>query len=212
MLDQTSDFSLLERDFHLALEAFDFRVMGGFAPYRHYLELLSKWNRAYNLTALRDPHAMLTGHILDSLSVLPYVTGEECLDVGTGAGLPGLILAIANPGQFWTLVDSNIKKTRFVNQAIMELGLKNAEAVHIRIEEFDEKAAFDTVICRAFTSLTAYFQSCHGFIKPGGKLLAMKAVLPEQEIESLRHCTNEIDFYPINVPGLEANRGLVSIR
>ena len=210
MPDQTLDFGGLEQRFHLALEAYDFRVMGGFAPYRQYMELLSKWNQAYNLTAIRDPEAMLTGHIFDSLSVSPYVTGEECLDVGTGAGLPGLILAIANPGQFWTLVDSNIKKTRFVSQAIMELGLKNAEAVHIRIEEFDEKTAFDSVICRAYTSLAAYYQNCHEFIKPEGKLLAMKAALPKQEIESLKQFTSNIDFYPIRVPGVETTRGLVS--
>ncbi len=210
MLDKTLDLTHLEQPFHLALEAFDFRVVGGFAPYRHYLELLTKWNKAYNLTAIREPKAMLTNHILDSLAVSPYIKGDNCLDVGTGAGLPGLILAMANPGQFWTLLDSNIKKTRFVNQVIMELGLKNVTVVHDRVEEFDDQQAYDAVICRAYTSLAAYYQGCHKFIKEDGQLFAMKASLPKEEIVGLKEYTNNIEYYPIHVPGLDAERGLVS--
>ncbi len=211
MPSQLADVSSLEQRFYLALEAFDFRVVGGFAPYSQYLELLAKWNKAYNLTAIRDRESMLTSHVLDSLAVSPYAQGEECLDVGTGAGLPGLILAIANPGQFWTLLDSNTKKTRFVSQVVMELGLKNVEVVHKRIEEYDEPGSFDTVICRAYTSLQVFYQYCYRFLKPEGRLLAMKAAFPEEEIESLKRLTDNIEFHPIHVPGMAGNRGLVVI-
>lgn len=209
MPEQTFDVSRLEQTFHLAIETFDFRVMGGFAPYQQYLELLLKWNQAYNLTAIRDPISMLFSHVLESLAVSPYTEGEECLDVGTGAGVPGLLLAIANPGQFWTLLDSNIKKTRFVSQVVMELGLKNVDVVHKRIEEFDEQGSFDSVICRAFTSLSGFYQSCLPFIKTEGKLLAMKAAFPKEEIAGLKKHTENLAYHQVKVPGVDKPCGLV---
>ena len=203
----------LQLQFHQALAGFDFRVVGGYAPYRHYIDLLLKWNKAYNLTAIRDPAQVMSHHVIDSLAITPYLQGEECLDVGTGAGLPGLILAIANPNQFWTLIDSNIKKTRFVAQAIMELKLKNVEVIHMRIEEYDEHGSFDTVVCRAYTCLSGFYQKCRPFIHDKGVLLAMKsAAFPKEEVDSLKTLTNDIEIYPVTNPVLEKNRGLIACR
>jgi 16S rRNA (guanine527-N7)-methyltransferase len=176
-----------------------------------YLKLLDKWNHKHNLTAVRHPQDMLTKHVLDSLAVLPYVTGERLLDVGTGAGLPGLMLAIARPDMQFTLLDSHARKMRFVTQAAIELGLKHVETRSMRIEHYQPDVLFDGVISRAYTSLDGFYQQTRRFLKPDGQILAMKGAVPEQERENLAQTGVKIHVYRLNVPGLEAERHLVVI-
>lgn len=170
-----------------------------------YLHLLEKWNRAYNLTAIREIDEMIPRHVLDSLSVLPFITGPRTLDLGTGAGLPGLVLAMALPDRHFVLLDSNRKKTQFVTQAVVELSLPNVAVVHARCEEFSPDHTFDHVISRAFTSLADFHHVaaplCHGSV------LAMKGRLEDAEwraVEAL-HPRRE----RLTVPGLDAARHLV---
>lgn len=146
------------------------------------IALLAKWNRAYNLTAVRDPLEMVSRHLLDSLAVLPFLTGRRCLDIGTGAGLPGIPLAIMRPDMAFVLLDSNGKKIRFVRQAVLELGLENVEPVHARVEAYVPEAAFDLLIARAFTSLPEMLKLTRHLRGEKGVLLAMKAKLPAAEL------------------------------
>ena len=134
--------------------------------YLSYIELLAQWNTAYNLTAVRDPEKMLAYHILDSLAILPYVRGDQCLDIGTGAGLPGIILALSRPDTHWVLLDGNSKKTRFVQQAVLTLNLKNVEVIYCRVEHYDSENRFSTIVSRAFASLAAFFDCSHRLLAP----------------------------------------------
>ncbi len=147
-----------------------------------YLLLLNKWNKAYNLTAVRDPVQMITRHLIDSLTILPFLQGKRFLDVGTGAGLPGMVAAIAVPDTQWVLLDSNFKKTRFLTQAVIELGLDNVQVVHARVEDYRDPSRFDMATSRAVTRLRVLLEQvqhlCHN-------LLAMKGRVPDDEIEEL---------------------------
>ncbi len=196
----------------MTLESLQFKIDKDFTAYKSYLDLLSKWNKAYNLTSIRGEDAMLRHHVLDSLAVLPFIEGKYCLDVGTGAGLPGLILAIAQPQQHWTLIDSNIKKTRFVSQVKLELELDNVEIIHGRIEDFSSDSRYDTVICRAFTALKDFYLSCERFRKDTGVLLAMKPAFPEDELKELKQNTQKVTFNELKGAGIEGNSGLFVIR
>ena len=153
--------------------------------YLRYIELLSKWNKAYNLTAIKDPEAMLKRHILDSLSVYSFIEGGQCLDIGTGAGLPGMILALAQPEKHWTLLDSNQKKIRFLRHVIVELNINNVELVHSRIEAFKPAQEFDTIICRAFAPLARMLDQVKHLLTRENQLLAMKGRQVETEINEL---------------------------
>ncbi|HEY0635260.1 MAG TPA: 16S rRNA (guanine(527)-N(7))-methyltransferase RsmG, partial [Gammaproteobacteria bacterium] len=146
-----------------------------------YIALLTKWNQAYNLTAVRDPGEMVTRHLLDSLAVAPHLTGTRIIDVGTGAGLPGIPLAILFPDRHFVLLDSNGKKTRFLVQAKASLGLDNVTVVHSRVEEYRPLEPFDTVIARAFAALTEIVSLCEHLIATGGEVLAMKGSATEAE-------------------------------
>lgn len=150
-----------------------------------YLALLVKWNAAYNLTAVRDAEQMVSRHLLDSLSVLPFLQGQHFADVGTGAGLPGLVLAIVEPQKQFSLIDSNGKKIRFVTQAISELKLGNATALQTRVEQWQPISGCDAVLSRAFASLTEMVTRCEHLLAPTGKLLAMKGNYPSDEIAAL---------------------------
>lgn len=173
-----------------------------------FLELLEKWNRAYNLTAVRDPEQMVPRHLLDSLSVLPYLQGPRVLDIGTGAGLPGIPLALARPDLEFTLLDSNAKKTRFATQAMHELGLKNVGIVQERVEKFHPAAKFDTLIARAFASIPDMLAASRHLCAPHGRFLVMKGVFPQEELAAVTD-GYQAEVKALRIPGLDAARHLV---
>ncbi len=173
-----------------------------------YLALLQKWNKVYNLTAIRDPSQMVSHHLLDSLAVLPHLRPGRWLDVGCGAGLPGLVLAIARPGWRFVLLDSNSKKTSFVQQAIIELKLANAEVRCARAEEWQPEETFDGIISRAFAELADFVNATRHLLSPGGQWVAMKARLLEQESKSLPANVRIAHVVSLHVPGLQAERRL----
>ena len=173
-----------------------------------YVDLLVKWNQAYNLTAIRDPQEMVIRHLLDSLAVLPFVGEGDTLDVGTGAGIPGIILAVSRPQQSFTLLDSNGKKTRFVRQARRELGLENVEVVHGRVEQY--RKAPSQIICRAFASLSDMLALMTPIMTDNTRLLAMKAASTEQELASLPTGWKG-HHHSLQVPGLDEPRTLVVV-
>ncbi len=168
-----------------------------------YVALLAKWNRVYNLTAVRDPRQMLTRHILDSLAVLPHLQGRRVLDVGTGGGLPGIPLALLSPEREFVLLDSNSKKTRFVQQAVLELGLGNVAVVHARVEAWAPGQVFDSVVSRAFASLRDMLEMAGAFCAEDGQLLAMKGALAQEELADLPPGYALAAIHRLQVPGLE---------
>lgn len=179
---------------------------------RDFVDLLTKWNRVYNLTSVRKPQDMVTRHILDSLAALPYVHGPRILDIGTGAGLPGLVLALARPEWDVVTLDSSNKKLRFVRQVVAELELGNVQVEHVRIEDYPEAEKFDTVISRAFSSVLDMYEQGAPHCEAGGVLLAMKGVYPVTEIESLPDPGIVKAVHRLQVPGLDAERHIVEIQ
>lgn len=181
-------------------------------PLRRYLELLARWNRTYNLTAIRDPGEMVTLHLLDSLSMHAHMDGVARLaDLGTGAGLPGIPLAIARPGLEVTLVESNGKKARFLREAVRSLGLANARVAESRAEAVDMPAAFDAITARAMATLGDIIAAGSHLLTPNGRLLAMKGVRPGAEIAALPAGWQVEAIHPLAVPGLAAERHLVVV-
>ena len=174
-----------------------------------YVGLLVKWNKVYNLTSVRDPAAMVVRHLLDSLAILPLVTAGRLLDVGSGAGLPAVPLAIARPDLRVTSLDSNHKKTRFVTHVKLELALGNLEVVHTRIEDLDRPGAYDQVVSRAFTELGGFVAVAGPWCRPAGQLLAMKG-RPERDA-GIKPATGWRirEVRELKVPGLEAQRSVV---
>lgn len=172
-----------------------------------YLALLQKWNKIHNLTAVRDPQEMVTLHLLDSLSVMSHIQGERLLDVGSGAGLPGIPLAICNPTLQVTVLDSSHKKASFMRQAKAELQIPNLQVVCSRVEAYQPEEAFDTVISRAFSDLAEFVQLTRHLGKPDALWLAMKGVYPFEELAQIK--IEPIRVVPLQVPGLEAQRHLV---
>lgn len=178
-----------------------------------YLSLLMKWNEHFNLTAIREPLAMVAGHLLDSLSVQEHLQGEQILDIGSGAGLPGIPLAIMSPAKQFTLLDGNGKKTRFMLQAASELGLKNVEVVKARVEEYRPGKGFDTVISRAFAELREMAELSARLCKETGWLYAMKGRYPEAELGQLTENAEIAWIRRLRVPGLhDTERHLVCFR
>ena len=177
-----------------------------------YCELLIKWNKTFNLTSVDDPEQMISLHLLDSLAVLPFLPGGRVLDVGTGAGLPGIPLAIARPEQKFVLLDSNGKKTRFLVQASGQLGLENVEVVNQRVEQYQAHELFDVIISRAFSSLGQFLSACNHLLSPGGQFLAMKGKLPEDELHDLPDGFQLESSVELKIPGLEAERRLLMLR
>ncbi len=177
----------------------------------NYLTLLERWNRAYNLTAVRDPAAMVVRHLLDSLSILPWLQGPKVLDVGSGAGLPGLPLAIIRPDCAFCLLDSNGKRTRFLIQAVAELQLPNVSVVRSRVEDYQPATLFNSVVSRAFATLADMAANAGRLCAPDGRLLAMKGVFPDDELARLPPGYVVVGVYPLHVPHLEAERHLVHL-
>ena len=173
-----------------------------------FIQLIEKWNKAYNLTAVRNKEDMARLHILDSLTVLPFIEGGRVADIGTGAGLPGIPLAIFLPEVEFLLVDSNSKKTRFVQQAILELKLTNVTVIHSRVEQITPEQPFSTVIMRAFASLTEIMQLTSHLLDKQGILLAMKGQKMNEDMEAISH---PYSIIPLSIPGVEAERCLIKI-
>ncbi|MFW1678300.1 16S rRNA (guanine(527)-N(7))-methyltransferase RsmG [Pontibacter sp. JAM-7] len=178
------------------------------AALQTYVELLQKWNKAYNLTAVRDPLQMVYRHLLDSLSVAPYIEHSRLLDVGSGPGLPGIPLAICFPDLQVTSLDSNSKKTRFQLQVKAELGLTNLEVINARAENAG-LTPFPQVISRAFASLQDMIQWTDALCAENGVFLAMKGLYPEDEINALPQGFTVKQTYPLRVPGVEGERHLL---
>jgi len=173
-----------------------------------YLALLHKWNKVYNLTAIRDPQRMLTYHVLDSLAVMPHLWYGQWLDVGCGAGLPGMVLAIARPDWHFTLLDSNSKKTSFVQQAIIELELSNAKVHCARAEEWHPPERFDGIISRAFAELGDILCSTHHLIAKRGRWAVMKGLV-EKELDNIPDGYRVERVIQLQVPGVHASRSLI---
>ena len=177
----------------------------------HYVELLDKWNRVYNLTAVRETGRMLSYHVLDSLAALPLVAGQRILDVGSGGGMPGIPFAISRPDWSLTLLDANHKKTTFLKQAVIELGLANTEVVCERVEAFQPEHKFDVITSRAFSDLAEFVRLTRHLLAEGGEWAALKGVYPDEEIAQLPGdvCVREV--IELKVPGLDAERHLVKL-
>ena len=180
-------------------------------PLLAYLALLDRWNRTYNLTAIRDPREMVGKHLLDSLAMHPYIGAGNLADLGAGAGLPGIPLAIAKPGLRVTLVESNGKKARFLREAVRTLGLADARVAESRAEALDEPGAYDAITARALATLPLIIALGGHLLKPGGRLLAMKGAVPDDEIAALPAGWRVESVQPLTVPGLAAERHLVVV-
>ncbi|MDA6067362.1 MULTISPECIES: 16S rRNA (guanine(527)-N(7))-methyltransferase RsmG [Idiomarina] len=173
--------------------------------------LLDKWNKAYNLTSVRNPKDMLTRHIMDSLAVRQYLQGQRFIDVGTGPGLPGLPLAIAEPDKEFVLLDSLGKRIRFIRQVCHELKLTNVTPVQARVEDYQDEKKFDGVISRAFASLNDMLSWCEHLPSDKGRFYALKGLYPQEELDELSANYKTESIEQINVPGIDASRHIVII-
>jgi 16S rRNA (guanine527-N7)-methyltransferase len=176
-----------------------------------YTELLTRWNRRFNLTGTRAPEQIISRHLLDSLSVVPHLRGDRVLDAGTGAGLPGLILAIARPQVQFTLLDSAGKKTRFCIQAAAELGLGNVAVERDRLEAFEPQQRFSCLVSRAFESAAELLKPARRLLQEGGLLIVMKGTRPQSELQALAAAGFRARAIPVSVPGLAAARHLLLV-
>lgn len=178
-----------------------------------YLALLGRWNKSYNLTAITDPVKMISHHLLDSLAIFDAVkSAGTALDVGTGAGLPGLPLAIAMPDTIWTLLDSNGKKTRFLQQAVAQCSISNAKVVQSRVEDYHAAKPFDVIVSRAYASLSSFVDSVQHLSCPETTLLTMKTGLGTEEAEAIDSNIYLIEETSLQIPGIDSNRSLVKLR
>ncbi len=198
-------FSALARKMGVTLTDFQLQRFGQFST------LLSRWNAAYNLTRIEPGHDTVTAHLLDSLSANPYLFGTRVLDVGTGAGFPGIPLAIIRPDCHFTLMDSNRKKTRFVLQAQIELNLRNVDVVSARIEAWQPPALYDTVITRAVSEMKTTLAHAQHVLQPAGRFVFMKGQRPAMELQSLPPGYNVVHLDAITVPDLDAARHIVVV-
>jgi len=195
---------------HAAMQALGHPAAG--EPLVRYVELLTHWNQAFNLTAVRDPAEMVPRHILDSAVIEPLIRKGPVADIGTGAGLPGIVLAILRPELAITLIDSNGKKTRFCRQAVTELGLGNVAVEQVRAEDYRTNERFATVVSRAYASLADFVSSTRHLLIDGGTFLAMKGAYPHDELGGLPADVHLAAVHPLNVPGLNAERHVAEIK
>ncbi len=180
-------------------------------PLGRYLDLLARWNRAYNLSAVRDPAAMVTRHVADSLSVRPWLPDGRLLDIGTGPGLPGLVIAIVEPNRPVVLLDSSAKKVRFLRQTAIELGLTNTTAVHARADSWGGDGSYEAIVSRAFSSLTTFWALAEPLLADNRQVFAMKGQYPEAELAALPGEGVSCTVNRLNVPGLDGDRHLVRL-
>jgi 16S rRNA (guanine527-N7)-methyltransferase len=177
----------------------------------HYLELMDKWNAVYNLTAITDPRDMIYLHLIDSLVIQPYLHGSRLLDVGTGAGLPGIPLAITNPNKHWTLLDKNNKKTRFLTQVVAELNLKNVEVIHGRCEDFHPTHCFDSILSRAYASISLFVESTKHLLCKDGLFIAMKGKYPQDELIELAKEIHLQKATRLDIKGIDVERHVICL-
>lgn len=177
-----------------------------------FVQLMDKWNKAYNLTSVRDPKEMLIKHIVDSVVVAPQITGKHYIDVGTGPGLPGIPLAIMLPDTKFVLLDSLGKRIRFIKQVVHELGLTNVQAVQSRVEEFHQHVPYDGVLSRAFASIKDMLHWCQHLVDSQGTFLALKGQFPAEELDEIPANFKVCEVVKLEVPGLDAQRHLVKIQ
>jgi len=202
----------LERAIAAGITAMDCAVPGDAAArLATFIDLLARWNQVYNLTAVRCPDQMVDRHILDSLSILPWLQGPRVLDVGSGAGLPGMPLAIAQPEFTFYLLDSNLKRTRFMTQAAAELGLDNVHVVRARLEDYQTELRFNSILCRAFGTLATMLAGAGRLSATDGRFLAMKGRRPDAELAALPAGYTVVGVYPSQAPGQDAERHLVHL-
>lgn len=189
----------------------------------HFLELMQKWNRVFNLSAIMDHKQSIYLHIIDSLIIQPAIIKAlpdkhekaRCLDVGSGAGLPGIPLAIVNPEQKWVLIDKNSKKTRFLTQAVAELGLTNVSIVHERVDAYQPEKNFDLIVSRAFSSLSLFVQLTLHALKPEGRWLAMKGLYPQRELADIEQNMCDLittSVLPLKLEGIQVIRHAVVLK
>lgn len=176
-----------------------------------FLALLQKWNKAYNLTSVRDPMQMLYSHILDSIAVTPHLQQQRYIDVGTGPGLPGIPLAIMHPDKHFVLLDSLGKRVRFMTQAVHSLKLENAKPMQSRVENYQPEQAFDAVLTRAFASIKDMLHCCQHLVDSQGIFLALKGQYPTQELQELPEGFQLQADCDLHVPGLQAERHLITL-
>lgn len=177
-----------------------------------YIELMAKWNKAYNLTSVRNPKDMLTKHILDSLAIAPFIKNERYIDVGTGPGLPGIPLAIACPNATFTCLDSLGKRVRFMKQVSFELKLKNVEPIQSRVEDFQPIKSYDGVLSRAFASINDMLHWCNHLIDSSGEFLALKGQYPQDELEVIADNIMIVSTHQLEIPFLEGERNLIVLK
>jgi 16S rRNA (guanine527-N7)-methyltransferase len=176
-----------------------------------YLTLIQTWNRVFNLTTITTPKDMVYLHLIDSLIITPHLHGNRFLDVGSGAGLPGIPLAIIHPDQHWTLLDKNSKKTRFLTQVIAELGLKNAQAMHHRCEDFHPPQCFDSILSRAFGTLRLFVETTEHLLCDDGLFIAMKGKYPQEEIDELPERFLLQKTAPLAIKGIDVERHAICL-
>lgn len=174
----------------------------------HFIEMLCKWNAVFNLTAITEPEEIITRHILDSLSILPYIHKNPVLDLGSGAGFPGIPCALALPQLNFVLLDSNGKKTRFLTEAIAELAMSNVEIIQSRVEHYRPKQCFGTITARAFSTIASIINQSSHLLCPTGEFLLMKGISPEKELQSI---VQKYHVTRLHVPGLNEQRHLITI-
>lgn len=174
-----------------------------------FIQLLEKWNKTHNLTAIRDPETMLTKHIMDSLVIMPFITTKNNLDVGTGGGIPGIPLALVSPEQQWTLLDSNTKKLAFVRHVCGTLDIKNITIIDHRVEDYQSEQCFDAIITRAFSSISEIIDKTQHLLCNDGAIMAMKGKSPKQELENI---PGFVKVHTLNVPRLDEPRHLICIK
>jgi 16S rRNA (guanine527-N7)-methyltransferase len=177
-----------------------------------YLNLIITWNKVFNLTSITKTREMVYLHIIDSLAVAPYLHGNRMLDVGSGAGLPGIPLAILHPEHEWLLLDKNSKKTRFLTQAIAELGLSNVKAIHSRCEDFQPAPGFDSILSRAFGTLNMFTTTTNHLLRENGIFVAMKGKYPQDELQALPDNVVVKSIQKIDINGMDLDRHIVCLQ